>query len=69
MTAIVTSLNPSIVQVAAGLDSLQFAPVTANSQVTSSNTFTLQMAIATFPSIFPNCNGHSRLQAFFFPQT
>ncbi|MGB7718302.1 MAG: hypothetical protein WBL65_00290, partial [Bryobacteraceae bacterium] len=43
VTAIVTSLNPSIVQVAAGQDTLQFAPVPANSQVTSSNTFTLQI--------------------------
>ncbi len=44
VTAIVTSLNPSSVQVAAGQGSLQFAPAPANSQVTSSNTFTLQMA-------------------------
>src|ERR1019366_994491 len=43
VTAIVTSLNPSIVQVAAGQDTLQFASVPANSQVTSSNTFTLQI--------------------------
>ena len=43
VTAIVTSLNPSIVQVVAGQDTLQFAPVPANSQVTSSNTFTLQI--------------------------
>ncbi len=43
VTAIVTSLNPSILLVAAGQDTLQFAPVPANSQVTSSNTFTLQI--------------------------
>jgi hypothetical protein len=43
VTATVTSLNPSIVQVVAGQDTLQFAPVPANSQVTSSNTFTLQI--------------------------
>ena len=42
VTAIVTSLNPTV-HVAAGQDTLQFAPVPANSQVTSSNTFTLQI--------------------------
>jgi hypothetical protein len=42
VTAVVTSLNPAI-QVAAGQDILQFAPVPANSQVTSSDTFTLQV--------------------------
>jgi trimeric autotransporter adhesin len=41
--ATVTSLNPSI-QVAPGQDTLQFASVPANSQVTSSNTFTLQVS-------------------------
>src|SRR5664280_633234 len=42
VTAIVTSLNPTV-HVAAGQETLQFAPVPANSQVTSSNTFTLQI--------------------------
>ena len=39
----VASLNTAAVQVVAGQDTLQFAPVPANSQVTSSNTFTLQI--------------------------
>ncbi len=43
VTATVTSLNPSSVQVVAGQDTLEFATVPANSQVTSSNTFTLQL--------------------------
>ncbi len=42
VTAIVTSLNPTV-HVAAGQDTLQFAAVPANSQVTSGNTFTLQI--------------------------
>src|ERR1035438_1390578 len=36
VTATVTSLNPSSFQVSAGQNMLQFAPVPANSQVTSS---------------------------------
>ncbi len=43
VTATVTSLNTSIVQVVAGQDTLQFPSVPANSQVTSSNTITLQL--------------------------
>ncbi len=43
VTATVTSLNSSI-QVAPGQDTLQFPSVPANSQVTSSNTFTLQVS-------------------------
>ena len=43
VTAVVTSLNPSMFQVVPGQNILQFGPVPANSQVTSSNTFTLQM--------------------------
>ena len=39
----VTSLNPSAVQVVAGQDTLQFPSVPANSEVTSANTFTLQI--------------------------
>jgi uncharacterized protein YjdB len=42
VTAIVTSLNPTV-QVVARQDALQFASVPANSQVTSINTFTLQI--------------------------
>jgi uncharacterized protein YjdB len=41
VTAVVTSLSPALV-VAAGQDTLQFTPVPANSQVISSNTFTIQ---------------------------
>jgi trimeric autotransporter adhesin len=43
VAATVTSLNASI-QVAPGQDTLQFTSVPANSQVTSSNTFTLQVS-------------------------
>jgi trimeric autotransporter adhesin len=43
VTATVASLNTSVVQVAAGQDALQFPSVPANSQVTSSNTFTIQV--------------------------
>ncbi len=43
VTATVTSLNTSM-QVVAGQNTLQFPSVPANSQVTSSNTFTLQIA-------------------------
>lgn len=43
VAATVTSLNASI-QVAPGQGTLQFASVPANSQVTSSNTFTLQVS-------------------------
>jgi len=43
LSATVTSLNTSYVQVLAGQDTLQFPPVPANSQVTSINTFTLQI--------------------------
>jgi uncharacterized protein YjdB len=41
VTATVSSLSTSSVQIEAGQNTLQFAPVPANSQVTSSNTFTL----------------------------
>ncbi len=43
VAATVTSLNASI-QVVSGQDTLQFASVPANSQVTSTNTFTLQVS-------------------------
>ena len=43
VTATVTSLNSSAIQVAPGQNVLQFTSVPANSQVTSSNTFTLQI--------------------------
>ena len=43
VTAMVTSLNPSAIQVTPGQNVLQFASVPANSQVTGSNTFTLQI--------------------------
>jgi hypothetical protein len=43
VTGTVTSLDPSGIQVAPGQNALQFAPVPANSQVTSGNTFTLQI--------------------------
>ena len=45
LTATVASLNPNV-QVTPGQDTLQFGPVPANSQVTSSNTFTLQLSNA-----------------------
>src|SRR3984893_19227062 len=43
VSATVTSLDPFTVRVVAGQDTLQFSPVPANSQVTSSNTFAVQM--------------------------
>src|SRR5450759_2358852 len=43
VTATVTSVDPFSVRVVPGQDTLQFAPVPANSQVTSSNTFTIQV--------------------------
>src|ERR1700736_1855787 len=43
VTATVTSLDPFTIRVVAGQDTLQFSPVPANSQVTSSNTFAVQM--------------------------
>ena len=52
VTATVTSLNAAGVEVAAGQSTLQFARVPANSQVTSSHTFTVQFAnsLAVDPS-------------------
>ena len=43
VTATGTSLNPASFTMATGLDTLNFAPVPANSQVTSSNTFTMRV--------------------------
>jgi hypothetical protein len=43
VTATVASLDSSNIQLVAGQDTLQFAPVPANSQVASSTTFTLQI--------------------------
>ena len=43
VTATVTSVDPFSVRVVPGQDTLQFAPVPANSQTTSSNTFTIQV--------------------------
>src|SRR5579862_9706625 len=43
LTATLTSLNPSAIQVVSGQNTLQFGPIPANSQVTSTNTFTLQV--------------------------
>src|SRR5947209_6852217 len=43
VTATVTSQDPFSVRILPGLDTLQFAPVPANSQVPSNNTFTIQI--------------------------
>ena len=43
VTATGTSLNPASFTMATGLDTLSFGPVPANSQVTSSNTFTMRV--------------------------
>src|SRR5947209_1179571 len=43
VTATVTSLNPPNVQTVPGKNTLNFAPVPAGSQVTSSNTFTIRV--------------------------
>src|ERR1700676_4135307 len=40
-TATLTSADPFSIRTVPGQDTLQFAPVPANSQVTSSNTFTI----------------------------
>src|SRR5260370_30478652 len=43
VTATVTGLDPFSIRVVPGADTLQFSAVPANSQVTSSNTFTIQV--------------------------
>src|SRR6516164_4590550 len=43
ITATATTLNPSSFTMADGQDTLKFAPVPANAQVTSSNTFSIRV--------------------------
>src|ERR1017187_10709665 len=49
VSATVASLNPFIIRTLPGQDTLNFAPVPANSQVTSNNTFTILVTGAVPP--------------------